>query len=107
MNELSVRADPAHARRRGRTSDLASKITNSKMKGVSESEGMGKARGVGVDSPRVGRVPRQGAPSHTSWVADSNELNGPTRPPEGRSDLGIRLAQPVDDVLVGDSHGLL
>ena len=42
---------------------------------------MGKAKGVGIDSPRVGRVPRQGAPSHTSWVADSNELNGPTRPP--------------------------
>ena len=30
---------------------------------------MGKARGVGVVSPRVGRVPRQGAPSHTSWIA--------------------------------------
>ena len=43
------------------------KDNNEKMKGVSERS---KARGVGVGFPRVGKVPRQGAPSHTSWVAD-------------------------------------
>ena len=38
---------------------------------------------VGIASPRVGRVPRQGGPSHTSWVADGYVSKGESREPRG------------------------